>query len=283
MPFISEGDSAYLNTENLAELRKPQSISLNGLAALYLTKDHSQPTFPDEKPKIVVFHSGVFGIVRQNNSFTRIPIPTEADIITLIPRRDISKIHTTSRTLAQISTRRFVLIIYNPFKDQQKRKKVSRLIQRTPLIRIKPGLVLAPQIRATRFRPYQKNLLRPSEFVQKLVELGASVWYASRLELSHKHYEELIEQLLLRTINVRVQRIVTACRQLYTKLRNRTNENKSLTEFKRRLTRIRHRARHLRWQALFFKKEFGFDFQFKAARAYAAVSRVYQQLKFCDI
>jgi hypothetical protein len=275
MTAIPEGAFTSLRIDNLMDSPHPQSIRLNGFSAFYLTNKPSQITFQGELPQVYSLRPGIFAIVRPNNSYNQIPIPNESDIMTLIPRRDISKIQQPS----QISSRRFVLIMYNPFKDELNRQKTSRLYQRTPLIRIRPGVVLAPQIRSTRFRPYQKVLLRPGEYVQKLIELGTYVWYASRLELHHTTSEVLIKQLLFTTIDNRVQRIITACRQLYTELRNSSKNTKPINDFTQRFTRIRHRVKYLRWQALFFKKEFNIDFQSKSARAYAATSHVYQQLK----
>jgi hypothetical protein len=270
------------STETQASLPTSRKIPTNGVIAIYLSKNQTPITLPKEQQPIFSFRNGILATLRHDNASSQTPISKESEVLILKPRRDITKIRKKPSTSLPISSHRFVLIIYKPFKEDHKRKSASRLIQRTPLIRIRPGVFLAPQIRLTRFRRYQKTLLRPSEFIQKMVENGAFVQYASRLEIFHPSSEEIIENLLQGTINERVTRIVNACRQLYREIRNRTPQSSMLLSIKKRFKRIRTRAFFLRQQALFFKQEFNIDFQNQAMRAYSAVSRVHQKLKLCD-
>lgn len=282
MTSSSAVELKHSNTETQASLPQFRKIPTNGIIALYLSKNQAPITISKEQQPFFSFRNGMLVIFQQNEVTSHIPISKESKILFLKPRRDITKIRKTSSTSLPISSHRFVLIIYKPFKEDHKRKSASRLIQRTPLIRIRPGVFLAPQIRLTRFRRYQKVLLRPSEFIQKMLEHGANIRYASRLEVIHPSSEEIIKHLLQGTLDERVTRIVNACRQLYREIRNLTPQSNMLLSVKKRFKMIRTRAFFLRQQALFFKQEFNINFQNQAMRAYSAVSRVHQKLKLCD-
>jgi len=282
MASIKSIGVSHFQHGTLTEPSEPCSIPLKGFSAIYLSKTLSQITFKREEPTLFTIRPGIYGIVRNGKSSFLFQPPRESNFLTLIPRRNLTKKdNNTSQTSFQNSPLRFVLIIYNPFKDVHKRQSVSRLMQRTPLIRIKPGVVLAPQIRAARFRSYHKGLLRPSEFVQKLIELGSPVWYASRLEVSHRPSEDVIGNLVRETFEVSVKRILDASRQLYRKI-GHIPEKESIPYYKKRFLGIRNRLRYVREKAIFFKNELGIDVQYMVARGISAISRVRQRIKLCD-
>ncbi|MFX1562449.1 MAG: hypothetical protein ACFFDP_03995 [Promethearchaeota archaeon] len=242
----------------------------------------SRITLQDEGLLKQLFRRGIFGLIRKNKPSNQITVPTEPDVLTLIPRRDLSKMgNNTSNMSYRAQSLRFVLIIFNPFKDELKRQAVSRLMQRTPLIRVKPGVVLAPQIRAARFRPYSKVLLRPSIFVQKLIELGSPVWYASRLELCQKSNEDVTRTLIKKTFETSVKRILEASRQLYREI-GHIPEKELIPYYKKRFISIRNRLHYIRIKAIFFKNELGIDMKYMVARGLSAISRVRQRIKLCD-
>ena len=176
-----------------------------------------------------------------------------------------------------------MLILYKPFKSEFKRKQLSRLIARTPLIRIRPGVVLAPQIRTGRFQLYQKALLRPSQFIFRLLELGSPTYYASRLELCDSILDENLGNLIYQMFDKRAQRLVNACRMLFTECGPPSTEKKQLIQYKKRFKRIRQQLHFLRWQSKFFKEELGVDIQRGVIRVASAVHRVHKRLQLCDI
>ncbi len=282
MPSTELDDIVFLDSNNSAEQPSPQPKPLRGFFAFYLTNKPIKITFPQKQKGILRLRPGVLAKIRTSTSPGRIILPNEAEVLTMVPRRGTTKSTKSTRSPTTPWSRRFVLILYRPFKKEFKRKKFSRLIEKTPVIRLRPGVVIVPQIRAARFQTYQEALLRPSQFIFNLIELGSPVWYARRLELFHPSSEVLIENLIKSTIEKRVSRLVHACRQLYYDLSNHLKTGNSANGYQKRYMHIRRSVRNLRWQARFFKEEFGIDAQNAINRVTSAISRVYQKLKLCD-
>lgn len=276
-------DSSLLRTEKQAELPSLEPTPLKGYACYYLSPNLAQLTFPDRSSDIVRLRPGLYGVKRQNNLHWPLPFPNESGVLVFTPRRDSTKKPRKTQQGASKLPQRFVLILYKPFKSEFKRKQLSRLIPRTPLIRIRPGIVLAPQIRTGRFQLYQKALLRPSQFIFRLLELESPTHYASRLELNASILDEKLETLIHQMFNKRVQRLVNACRMLYTECGPPSTEKKPLIQYKKRFKRIRQQLHFLRWQSKFFKEELGVDIQRGVIRVSSAVHRVYKRLQLCDI
>lgn len=282
MPSIELDDIALLDSNNSAEQPSSQPKPLRGFFAFYLTNKPIKITFPQKQKGLLRLRPGVLAKIRTSNSPGRIVLPNEAEVLTMVPRRSTTKSTKSIRDPSIPWSRRFVLILYRPFKKEFKRKKFSRLIEKTPAIRLRPGIVIVPQIRAARFQAYEKALLRPSQFIFNLIELGSPVWYARRLELFHPSSEILIENLIKSTIEKRGSRLVHGCRQLYYDLQVYLKTGSSSNGYKKRFLRIRRSVRNLRWQAKFFKEEFGVDAQYAINRVTSAISRVYQKMKLCD-
>ncbi len=282
MTSIPTKDAAVLNLEKSAELLSLEPKPLKGYSCFYLSPNLAQLTFPNTSNEIVRLRPGVYGSKRQNNSHWALLLPNESGVLVFKPRRDSTKKPRKIKKEVSKVPQRFVLILYKPFKSEFKRKELSRLIARTPLIRIKPGIVLAPQIRTGRFQLYQKVLLRPSQFIFRLLELGSPTQYASRLELFNSVFTEEIETLIHQMFEKRVQRLVNACRMLYTECGPPSTEKKPIIQYKKRFKRLRQQLHFLRWQSKFFKEELDIDIQRGVIRAASAVHRVHKRLQLCD-
>ncbi len=282
MTSIPTDDATLLRTENTAELPLLEPLQLKGYACFYLSPNLAQLTFSNTSNKIVRLRPGLYAAKRHNNIHWPLPSPNESSVLVLTPRRGTTKRPRKTKPGASTGPQRFVLILYKPFKSEFKRKQLSRLFARTPLIRIRPGIALAPQIRIGRFQLYQKVLLRPSQFIFRLLELGSPTHYASRLELDTSILEEKLEILIHQMFDKRVQRLVNACRILYTECRPPSTENKPITQYLKRFKRIRKQLLLLRWQSKFFKAELGINIQRGVIRVASAVHRVHKRLQLCD-
>jgi hypothetical protein len=282
MTSIPTEDATLLRTEKPAELPSLEPKQLKGYACFYLSQNPTQLTFPNTSSEIVNLRPGLYAAKRHNTLQWPLPSPNESGVLVFTPRRDTTKRPQKTKPGTSTVLQRFVLILYKPFKSEFKRKQLSRLFSRTPLIRFRPGITLAPQIRTGRFQPYQKALLRPSQFIFRLLELGSATHYASRLELDTSILDEKLEVLIHKMFDKRVQRIVNACRTLYTECGPPSTEKKPITQYLKRFKRIRHQLVLLRWQSKFFKDELGIDIQRGVIRVASAVHRVHKRLQLCD-
>jgi hypothetical protein len=264
------------STTFLVDVEPPSIIPLQGFSAFYLA--HALPAIPSHRSHQLIFlRPNLYGLLRDSKTSARILVPPTPDVLTMVPRRDIPKPRRGKTENQSLSSHRYVLLVYKPFKEVTRRQKASRLTMRLPAIRVKPGLLLVPQIKASRFQEYQSTLIRPSEFARELVQLGATVWYASRLEVYTS--EDLIGSLIKEAFIARSKRIAATCKELYKELRM---SKRSVQEVRERLKLIRLRLRLHRAQGRFFAKECGLDFQYAVSRAAAAVSRLQSSLELCD-
>jgi hypothetical protein len=261
---------------------EPARILLRGFSAFYVAK--SMPQIPDQPRnyRLKPLRRGLYGLSRTTNSAQPIPQPISPTVLTLVPRRTVTSVSRSRRRTPRPAIRRFVLIAYTPLNDPTQRQTARRLAWRTPIIRLKPGLLLAPQIRAARFRSYQPALLRPGEYVRRLVEMGATAWYAPRLELPNDMSKEIFHRLVRRTFEERAKGIIKACRHLYREAAHWREIPNWPAYSKQRLVTIRMRLRRLRALMRFFAREFEMDFGYATARAAAAASRVRLRLKLSD-
>ncbi|MFX1576505.1 MAG: hypothetical protein ACFFCF_04985 [Promethearchaeota archaeon] len=231
---------------------------------------------------IVCLRSGLYAQRRRKKSDPFIPYLENSNILTFVPRREITRISKTSSKVFQKNMRRFLLVFFAPLKNDFQRRKLSRCIQRTPLIRIRPGLFLLPQIRTKRVRQYSPALLRPAEFMSRLLELGTPVWYAPRLELVGTANETVIPQLVRSHLQKRAQGIVRRCRKVYFEIKNASSQANKIKRFKQPFLELRLQLRLLRKQSQFFQNEFGIDITDIVGRVASAVTRVRHQLDICD-
>ena len=217
-----------------------------------------------------------------NRCTTRPSLPSTPGMVLLIPRRDVPRITNGMNAYAKLLARRYVLVAFVAPSGAAFRQRVSRLAWRTPLIRLGRGLVLLPQVRTIRFRPYRPILLRPSEYVRGLADLGAAVWYAPRLQVYDMCSEVTVRELAQHTTMQRAERLVKASRVLLRDAREVGEKTHPLRLLRRRLAWLRARLALLRLQVQFFNREFGMDFRQAVTRAAAAVSRTRLYLAMCD-
>lgn len=281
MTSIPLDDLVNLNSALSAELRSPAPVQLKGFSTYYLSKKPGVITATDIKNGIKKLRPGLFARIRQK-TYKEIEISNPSEVLILKPRRNSTNLQNVAMNDIQTSPRRFVLIIHNSFKTELQRKHFSQLVEQSPLIRVRPGILLAPQIPVGRFRRYEGVLLRPSKFIFKVTELGSPVWFVPRLEAFHPLSDTRITRLIHSTFNKRVVRIIKACHQLHIDLKTNSPLNNSKDMYKKRFNQIRRRLRFLRWQSRFFKHEFGIDIAVNLNRAILAVSRVHQRLKLCE-
>jgi len=272
-------DDACLISESLAELKIIEPQQLKGFAVYYIPKDTRIKNVLKRDPSLVHLINGLFA-QKNTNGFR--PTPTlnrTPGVLSFIPRRDTTKPHHIKRLDTEGWHRRFVLIIYRPFKTETLRKQFSRVIERTPVIRIRPGLLLAPQIPNSRFSRYTTVLQRPSQLLTKLVEWGSPVWFVPRVELVHPKAFEIVNTLVWNTLASRTNRIIQMCKRIYEELKQTSDTPNSFNHVQKQFQRIRRRIRNLRWQVRFFKTEFGIDLQPFINRVISAAGRVQQQMK----
>ncbi len=272
-------DDAGLKLELLAERRRPEPQLLKGFSVYYLTKNTIASLLLKKDSSLIQLRQGLFAKTRTKNSTTPVSFVTISGVLPLVPRRNTTKLHEIEQQEPKRMRRRFVLIIHTPFKTELQRKHFSRSIERTPIIKIRPGLLLAPQISSSHYRTYEQILRRPSKFIAKLTELGSPVWYVPRVELFHPRASEIIVNLVQGTFKQRVRRIIRTCVKLYRELKELSEMKKPLIHYQNRLTGIKKRLRYLRWQSRFFKREFGIELHTIVNKAISAFNRVHKQLK----
>jgi hypothetical protein len=275
-------DDACLIPESLAELKLIEPQQLKGYAIYHIPKDSRTKNFLKKNPSLVHLINGLFA--RKNtNGF--LPPPTLSNtpgILSFVPRRDTTKLHHIRQLTTQSWHRRFVLIIYQPFKTEALRKQFSRMVEQTPVIRIRPGLLLAPQIPNSRYSRFTGVLQRPSLLFARLTEWGSPVWFVPRVELMHPKAFETVNTLVWNTLAPRTNRIIQMCRRIIEELKQTPTPPMSYNHFQKKLQRIRRRIRNLRWQVMFFKTEFGIDLQVFTNRVLSAFAQVKLQMKKCD-
>ncbi|MFX0169766.1 MAG: hypothetical protein ACFE89_10475 [Candidatus Hodarchaeota archaeon] len=272
-------DDACLTSEVLAERGQPEPRLLRGFSAYLVAKNKRISTILKEDPNLIQLKRGLFARNRSNNGKAWMSYVNTSGILLLIPRRDITKLSVTAQDELGGMRRRFVLIIHNSLQTELLRKQFSRILERTPVIRVRPGLLLAPQIPTSRYRKYEGVLQRPSKLLTKLASLGSPVWYVPRVEIIHPKAHEVIEGFMRTTIEHRARRIVQMCKKLYIDLKQPPEGLTHPTVVQKRLNRIKRHLRYLRWQSRFFKEELGMDLQMLVNRALSAASRVQKQVK----
>jgi hypothetical protein len=125
-------------------------------------------------------------------------------------------------------------------------------------------------------------LLRPGEFLSRLVEISKSVEFAPRLELIGSDSNLVITQLVQSQFETREQRIVDKARALYQELKSKTDSSCGSPNLKKSFLRLRSQLRLLRKQVQFFQNEFGLDLTTHVNRVASAVTRVRHRLNICD-
>ena len=272
-------DDACLISESLAEPKIIEPQQLKGFAIYHIPKDARTKNILKRDPSLVHLIHGLFASKNINGSISPPAVSNTPGILTLVPRRDTTKPLHIKQVSKQYWRRRFVLIIYRPFKTETLRKQFSRVLERTPVIRVRPGLLLAPQIPNSRYSRYTTVLQRPSHLLAKLIEWGSPVWFVPRVELMHLKAFEIVNTLVWNTLAPRTNRIIQMCKRMHEELKRTPPTPDIFTQFHKQLQRIRRRIRNLRWQIRFFRTEFGIDFQVFSNRVLSAASRVQQLVK----
>jgi hypothetical protein len=269
------------NTEavsfQLVDPFQPVSIRLTGFGLFLLKKT----TIPKLTTRLTLspLRPGLYGVKHTKKKLSIPELDSKSEVFILIPRREVTQRAKSQKgTTTSIGERRYVLITFYPFKDASLRQKANRLAWKTPLIRIRPGLVIAPHIRISRFRHYEGVLLRPSEYVQQMVELGKTVWYAPKLQLLGPTQERTFEKLIHAMFEERAEFIVRSSSQLLLEAKESSNQPGWMNSARGRLNLLRTRLRQIRTLAVFFQREFGFDNLPIVTRTAAKVSRIRQKV-----
>ena len=281
MTSIPKDGVVCSNTETLAELSSGNARILRGFSKFFIArkiekKSHFNLT------EVTCLRPGVYARIKHKKTRSLIPTIHNPNYLTLVPRRDITHIPKKSSNTSNSDSRRYILVLINPPKDDYLRRALSRIIQRTPLIRIRPGILLLPQVRTKRVRLYSPTLYRPSEFLSRVINLGIPVHYAPRLELLGSITGNIISESIETDLEKRTQRIVDKCRVYYSRLRPSQELQINLQEAKKGIIRLRIQLRYLRKITQFFRNEFSVDCTFLLNRAASSISRVCQRVKICD-
>jgi hypothetical protein len=261
----------------LEEANRPDSIKLTGFGAFFLTKT----TIPKHHMTSLLtpLRPGLFGVRQIRKHFSIPELDSKSEAIILIPRREVTKRAKSQKgTTTSIGDRRYVLITFHPFRDPSLRQRANRLVWQTPLIRIRPGLMVAPHIQISRFKQYEGMLLRPSEYVRQMVELGKTVWYAPKLQLLNPNQERTFEKLIQNMFEERAEFITRSSNKLLKEAKESSNQPLWTKSCKQQLNLLRKRLRQIRAQSAFFSREFGFNYVSIVTRTAAKVSRVRQKV-----
>jgi hypothetical protein len=272
-------DDACLISESLAEPKVIDAQQLKGFAVYHIPKDARADNFLKQDPSLIHLANGLYARKNTNGFGSPLAFKNAPGVLSFVPRRDTTQPHHIKQLTTQGWHRRFVFIIYQPFKTETLRKQFSRVIERTPVIRIRPGFLLAPQILNSRYSRYTSVLQRPSQLLAKLAEWGSIVWFVPRVELVHPKPFEIINALVWNTLASRTNRIIKMCKRLNEELKQIPETPKSFSHIQKEFQRIRRRIRILRWQVRFFKTEFGIDLQLFTNRVLSAAGRVQLQIK----
>jgi hypothetical protein len=281
MTSVPKDDVICSNTETLAELSSGNARLLQGFSKFFIArKIEKNPHF--NQSEIISLRPGVFARPRIRKTSSLIPTLHNPNYLTLVPRRDITQIRGNPSRVSSSDSRRYILVLVDSAKGDFLRRTLSRIMQRTPMIRIRPGVILLPQVRTKRVRFYTPTLYRPSEFLSRIVELGIPVSYAPRLELVGSTALDIVSELIVANLEKRTQRIVDKCRVHYSQLRTSNERQINLQDVKKDIMRLRLQQRYLRKQIQFFRNEFGIDCSNLVNRAGSVISRVNQRMKICD-
>jgi hypothetical protein len=272
----STSNTASVDNYSLKEPPHPTSIALKEFSAFFITTT----TLPKlgSKKGLDLLRPGLYGFQREKRSEIT-EHAAEFEGVILIPGREVTQRSKSLKgTKASITDRRYVLVTFYPFKEATLRQKANRLAWRIPLIPIRPGLLISPHIRAIRFRQYEKVLLRPSEYVRRMIDLGKTIWYAPKLKLLRVNQEQILEGWIKETFEERAAFILNSCKTLLQEAKADSPQSSSNKKTKRKLSLLRKRLQQMRAQSLFFDREFGFDYSSLIQRVAAKLSRVRQKV-----
>ena len=261
---------------HLQEPDQPTTIALKEFSTFFLTKT-TLSEFRSEK-ELDFLRPGLYGIqrVKGSTSFKQI---AKIEGLILIPGREVTQREKSLKGItSKVTDRRYVLLTFHPFKDATLRQRANRLAWRTPLIPIRPGLLISPHTRASRFRAYEKILLRPSEYIRRIVDLGKTVWYAPKLKLLQINQEHLIEKWIQETFEERAAFILNRCNTLLQESKANSTQSHSNKQVNQKLSLLRKRLQQIRAQSFYFEREVGFDHSPIVHRVAAKVSRVRHKL-----
>ncbi|TXT55864.1 MAG: hypothetical protein BAJATHORv1_30247 [Candidatus Thorarchaeota archaeon] len=149
---------------------------------------------------------------------------------------------TRSKSLDDVLRRTYALVVYryeNP--TAQQKKRTQRLIRRSPCIRLRPGVLVFPHLKAKQMsKVYQKRdktkLFTAKEFASKMEEFGAKVIRWGRLKISGPRSFGLLEQSLKNMIESEEKAIVDKFKQLKKEAKNSEVSIKKLKERYRELS-----------------------------------------------
>ncbi len=165
-----------------------------------------------------------------------------------------------SRKKAPFTDRIYTVVLYSFEKPTpQQKKTLQRLILKTPCIKLRPGVLLLPHLRAKEKARYYSShggveLLDSNSFANETVALGAKVRRWTRLRLINQQGEELIQQAYSAMVAQEVTSIDLKLKSIVGELKNSTSDLKKLkseyTVVSRKLKRLRHRHKilHALWQ-----------------------------------
>jgi hypothetical protein len=272
----STNKTTTIGSYYLKEHHHPTSIALKEFSAFFLTKTRL-PKGGFER-ELDLLRPGLYGLQRGIRSEI-VEQAVHFETVILIPGREVTQqAKSLKGTKASIADRRYLLLTFHPFKDATLRQKANRLTWRTALIPIRPGLLIAPHTRVSRFRAYEKVLLRPSDYVRRMVDLGKTVWYAPKLKLLRVHQEQLLEGWIQETFEERAAFILNGCKTLFQEAKALSTQSSSNKQVNQKLSLLRKRVQQIRAQSLYFKREFGFDYSPLIHRVAAKLSRVRQKV-----
>lgn len=146
--------------------------------------------------------------------------------------RDIPK--GDGRKLKPFAEKTYAIIQYS-FKgvSPQQKKKVQRLFVNTPCIRLRPGVILFPYLRARQKNRYYilkdgSTLMSSKEFAAEARKAGIKLLRWTKLKLANQAAEEIVEQAFRNNVQTDLEAIEAKLRLLIENIGNQEIETKQL-------------------------------------------------------
>jgi hypothetical protein len=216
----------------------PRSAINSRTVLVVLPKLNGKQTVPAKDATIKRLISGVFYTTPEALSAN--PALSAVDKIVFRRSKVIPKMTTLRSGLTHDTIFSLLVYKFNSPTEQQK-KKAQRLIRRSPCIRLRPGVLLHPSLRARdKVKLYGKfegsPFLDAQGLVSELEKLGATVWRFSRLKITSEGGISLVEQCFNRMLTEDLGSIKSKL--------DLTMNNQALDEKKKRQTLTQARSKY---------------------------------------
>jgi len=195
--------------------------------------------------------------------------------ILLKKQREIKRIQITNNNF-QLGS--LVLVAYcfpSENYSVRMRKHVSRLLRRSPYLKLTRNIYVWPQINFRRLIPQGSKIISPRRFVDTIQELGGETIIIPRIIMENKIALELLEAI--RAIRIKeFTSIELACRKLIQQLKESAI---SLLKAKHSFNEIKIRFIHTKETSFFLKKVYKIDLMKEYRKALRVINKCKKVLR----